>query len=276
MNVISILNTIWKNRKIGIYILAGIFLLLYLHQCNRTQNFKEEVKKQKIDKKRIRNNFEAAKDTVENLKVNDSVLQGKIQGYKLKLNELKSEHSELLENYEDLKERPRSIVKKEIIIKDSMEGEIDNEMTSDTTGILKVNSDTVFNEGNSRSLSMRAPYSITSYTDGTSGINNKVLFDVADIELEQKMSLTTGIFEEPETGKIKIRVNTKYPGVKFTKIKGAEITGDEVPEKLSRKFRKRFGIGFHVGYGYTYARDDIMRGPQVGINISYTPKFLQF
>lgn len=102
-----------------------------------------------------------------------------------------------------------------------------------------------------------------------------------DLDFKQRIQISTGLFKDTKTGKILINVKTDYPGIQFDNIVGADIMSDPISKKVSRDFRKEFGIGLNLGYGFFLMPDVnngyiIRRGPEISVGINWSPKFLQF
>ena len=64
----------------------------------------------------------------------------------------------------------------------------------------------------------------------------------------------------------------------FTKLQGADIMADPDSRKVTREFRKTWGIGFNFGYGAALdlKNNNFVMGPYLGVGLHYTPKFLQW
>jgi len=112
-------------------------------------------------------------------------------------------------------------------------------------------------------------------------IFGKLFTSDANINLRQGIQLNTSLVKDTKTGKILINVKSDYPGLMFTDIVGADIMRDPVSRKVARNFRKEYGIGLNLGYGFFLIPDGnkgyiIKRGPEISVGLNYTPKFLQF
>lgn len=104
---------------------------------------------------------------------------------------------------------------------------------------------------------------------------------LAKTDIKIGMKLGTALYKDPETGEIKIEVKTKYPGITFTDIRGAEIMSTiKSDKKVARSFRKEFGVGINLGLGmYPVAENNQFKvkfGPVISVGINYTPRWLQF
>jgi len=105
--------------------------------------------------------------------------------------------------------------------------------------------------------------------------------DPATMNFHQGMLIHTGLYKDQKTGKIMIDVKTNYPGLTFTNIVGADIMNDKESKKLTRDFRKEFGVGIGIGYGFALVKDAdnnmvLKNGPTFSVGLNWTPKFLQF
>lgn len=111
-------------------------------------------------------------------------------------------------------------------------------------------------------------------------IFGNLFVDKANINLKQGISLYTGLVKDTKTNKILIDVKSDYPGLTFDNIVGADIMSDPISRKVARDFRKEFGIGLNLGYGFFLVPDGnsyvIKRGPEISLGLNWTPKFLQF
>lgn len=101
-----------------------------------------------------------------------------------------------------------------------------------------------------------------------------------ELVLKQGISLYTGLVKDKKTGRILIEVKSDYPGITFNNIVGADIMKDEISRKVSRQFRKEFGIGINIGYGGMLLPGNggyvIKTGPVFSVGLNWSPKFLQF
>ena len=109
-------------------------------------------------------------------------------------------------------------------------------------------------------------------------VYNKVAPGLGNFTLDQGIKLKVGLFEDPKTKKVSIAATTSYPGITFTQLEGADIMSNDVSRKAARNFRKTWGIGLTLGYGagVNLKTSQVFFGPQMGIGITYTPKFLQW
>lgn len=116
---------------------------------------------------------------------------------------------------------------------------------------------------------------------GELNVFSSLIAGKANLDFKQGIQLSTGLVKDTKTGKILINIKSDYPGLSFTNIVGADIMGDPVSRKVAREFRKEFGIGLNLGYGFFLIPDVnngyiIKRGPEISFGLNWTPRFLQF
>lgn len=277
-----------KNKTILRLALVAALILIILMQCSRNRGLTQDLEAQKTETQRVVNNYEAQKAPLIQNKINDSTLLAERQILKLTLKELKDNYSDLLVGFEKFKKQNPKVIEKiyfnntETIKDVSIASKID----SLGNGNFTFSDSAKFADGNSRTLSGNLPYKATfiNKKDSTMadlnklGIMPKIIPGPANFTLDQNMKLKVGLFEDPNTKKVSIGVTTSYPGITFTKLEGADIMSDETSKKATRNFRKTWGIGLSIGYGGTVDLKSrkLAIGPQVGIGITYTPKFLQW
>lgn len=277
-----------KNKTVLRLALFAALILIILMQCSRNRGLSQDLEAQKTETQRIVNNYEAQKAPLIQTKINDSTLLAERQALKLTMEELKKNYSDLMVGFEKFKKQNPKVIEKiyfnntETIKDVSVASKID----SLGNGNFTFADSAKFADGNSRTLSGNLPYKATfiNKKDSTMadlnklGISPKIIPGPATFNLEQNMKLKVGLFEDPKTKKVSIGVTTSYPGITFTKLEGADIMSDETSRKATRNFRKTWGIGLSLGYGGTVDLKTmkVAVGPQVGVGITYTPKFLQW
>lgn len=266
-----------KNTRLLIFGLFLVLILILLGQCNKNKYLKSEIEKEKKETQRIKNNYEASKDTIKTYKIDENTWRSEKLGYELKLEELNGEYSHLLGKFKIEKNKPpKVIVKTEYIIQEKIVGVPVLVKIDESGNEYLAFYDSVFhNKSNFRILSGKIPYYI-SFDDKDSSYN--MAPGNGDFNLEIGMNLNLGVFQDKNTRKIFIKVDTDYPGISFTTIEGASIIDDPKNKDIIRGLRKPWGIGFSVGYGAMINPSSgiMTTGPYFGIGINYTPKFLQF
>lgn len=290
----NFLSTIWgfftdpKNRRMLTLaaFVALIIIILMQHGCNRRLN--QKLEEQQAEVQRAQNNAEALKDTLRQRKINDSTLLAERFGLKLTVDELKKNFSDLLVGFEDFKKQNPKVIERITVhnYETIKEVPVYAKMDSLGNGYFAFIDTAKFADGNYRKLSGKIPYSSrlfrrndsTEVSFNTLGVYNKVMPGFGDFSLEQGIKLKVGLFEDPKTKKVSIAATTSYPGINFTQLEGADIMSDDVSRKAARNFRKTWGIGLNLGYGagVDLKTSKVFFGPQVGVGLTYTPKWLQW
>lgn len=280
MNILkNILGFITDPKNTRMLLLAGvvILILLFLHQCNRTQHFKGEVEKQKQETQRIENNYDAAKSKIKQYKVNDSTWRAEKNGFEITIEELENEYAELLADFKVEKNKPpKVIIRTEYIIKDSIRNVLVFVETDSAGNKSMKFGDSLYHDStNYRIINGEIPYDIVlNEADST----HKLVPGSADIDLTIGMNLDLGLFQDKDTKKIYIQADTKYPGITFTRLDGASILDNSDNKEILRELRKPWSIGLNLGYGaiIDVGSGQINTGPYFGLGLSYSPKFLQW
>jgi hypothetical protein len=286
------ISNIWKflinpkNRRMIILAVFIVFGVLFFKQCNSIKGLKEDIKTEQVETQRIQNNYDASRDSVDILITQSGALRGQIDGYILTIDELNNKYSDLFGEYQKEKnKKPKTIIKYIVQLKEDIK-EIPIYVSDDSIGNKSLNFiDSVnYKEGNKRWLSGKIPYqlnyynlpdSIIQYSDSINYYAN-VIPGFGNFILKQNISLTTGLSIDKTTNKPIIWVETKYPGITFPTIIGAQITDDPISKKVAKEFRKEFGIGFTVGYGLVLQNKAYNNGIMIGVGVTYTPRWLQF
>ena len=289
----NFLTNIWafitnpKNRNLMIGIGIAIFFALFFHQCSKTRALENELLKQQEETTRLLNNEQAKDAVLKNYKLQDSTNRGIIQGYQVTQEELRKDYKTLLEGFTDLKNKTAlALAKGTIIIKETLY--VQTTVKIDSLGVEHlVGSDTMkVDNDNWRRITFDAPFTIKYYNkkDSTEADIKKLPYftqvypGMSKIDFQQSIGLKVGLFQDKKDKKVYIVAQSKYPGLTFSKLEGADIMADPESRKVTRQFRKEWGIGFNFGYG---AMVDIMKGgistgPYLGVGVHYSPKWLQW
>lgn len=266
-----------KNTRMLLLGTVVVFLLLFLHQCNATKAAKAEVELQKKETVRISNNYEAAMDTIRQTKVDDNTWRSEKLGYELTLDELKDKYADLLGDFKVEKNKPpKTIIKTEFVINEKIDSVlVTSILDSSGNGYLVIVDTAQYDSSNFRYLNGNIPFKLV-FNDLDSSY--QLVPDLGTFEITQGMNLNVGLFQDKDTRKISIMVDTDYPGITFTKIDGASIMDDPENKKILREMRKPWSLGLNVGYGaiVNIKNGNVSTGPYVGFGISYSPKFLQW
>lgn len=287
------LTAIWKfikdpkNTRLLVFIGALIFCVLYFRQCSKTNELERTIEKQKTESIRLLNNEEAKNAELRNYKLNDSTNRAIIQGYQLTQEELKNQYKSLTEGFEDLKKKTAlALAKGTIHTKETIY--INTTTKIDSIGVEHiVGVDTMkIDEDNYRKVTFDTPI-ITKYynkKDSTeydfkkSSLFSQTYPGKTKFTLEQSIGLKVGLFQDKKDKKIYIAAQSKYPNLTFTKLEGADIMADPDSKKVTKEFRKTWGVGVNMGYGMTvdFKNNKFVTGPYIGVGLHYSPKFLQW
>ena len=265
------IKDIFSNKTLVTFIAGAVFVLFFLKQCNQISNLKQDVKFAQEDADRNLNNFKASQDSVTVLRNNNGDQLAEIRSYEFDLSQLQESQKSLTKKYKkalalnkDLN-NVNSLISAELEIKDSIDIKTNTEVIDTTTSRITFNSDKDFGNGNTRILS---GFSTVKYDFGK--------FEVLDtkFELKQTLSLMAAI-EAGEDGADRLKLSTSYPGLEIKDIENINL----VNTRLNRKFEKKagWGIGIGVGYGINLNNNQVIStGPNIGIGIYWSPKFLRF
>ena len=277
-----------KNKTILRLLLVISLIALILMQCSHGRELKTELEQQKSETERTKNNYEALHSPLTQSKINDSTLRAEKLALKLTIDELKKGYSDLLVGFESFKKQTPKLIEKITFNNTEAIREVPVHVKMDGlgNGIFTFNDSAKFKDGNSRTLSGILPFSSLFFNkkDSTQadinklGLYTQVNPGHGDFILEQNVRLKVGLFEDPKTKKVIIAATTSYPGIKFSQLDGADIMSDESSKKVTRQFRKTWGIGLNLGYGIVVdlKSSKVYYGPQTGISLTYTPKWLQW
>jgi hypothetical protein len=277
-----------KNKAVIRIGLIAILIAIILMQCSHSRGLKQELEQQKTETQRIQNNYEALNAPLIQNKINDSTLRAERLALKLTVDELKHQYSDLLVGFESFKKQnPKVIEKIYFNNKETIkEVPIFAKVDAFGNGSFTFNDTAKFADGNYRKLKGTLPFSSTFFNKKDSiqvdlektGLYTKIIPGLGTFDLEQGIKLKVGLFEDPKTKKVTIAATTSYPGITFTQLDGADIMSDETSRKATRQFRKTWGIGLNLGYGVAVdlKSSKVVLGPQFGVGITYTPKWLQW
>ena len=277
-----------KNRKVlNLLLIVGLIAIILMQRsCN--SKLEGELQAQKEETQRIQNNYEALNDTIRQGKINDSTLLAERKALKLTVEELKTNFSDLLIGFEKFKKQNPKVIERITVnnYETIREVPVYAKMDSLGNGTFTFVDSAKFADGNYRILKGVIPYQSKLFNKSDSnevafnklGVYNRVYPGLGNFTLEQGIKLKVGLFEDPKTKKVSIAATTSYPGITFTQLEGADIMSDEISRKAARNFRKTWGIGFSIGYGGTVdlKTSKLTFGPQVGVGLHYTPKWLQW
>ena len=277
-----------KNRGVIrlVFVVGLVAIILLQHSCN--SKLQQQIEEAKAEAQRASNNAEALADTLRQRKINDTTLLAEKLALKLTLKELKQGYSDMLIGFEQFKKQNPKVIEKITVnnYETIREVPVYAKMDSLGNGTMSFSDTAKFADGNYRNLKGIISYSSKLFNKkdsvemsfGKLGVYNKVTSGLGNFVLDQGIKLKVGLFEDPKTHKVSIAATTSYPGIKFTQLEGANIMDDKDSKKATRQFRKTWGVGFSIGYGGTVdlKTSKVAFGPQVGVGLHYTPKWLQW
>jgi hypothetical protein len=277
-----------KNKSIRNLIGIAILVAIILMQCSQNKGLKNSLEAQKDESQRIQNNYEALNDTIRQGKINDTTLLAERKALKLTVDELKKGYSDMLVGFEQFKKQNPKVIERITFNNTETIREVPVyvKMDGKGNGFFTFNDTAKFADGNYRKLRGVLPFSSKFFKKNDStqvdidrlGLYTQINPGAGNFVLEQGIKLKVGLFEDKKTHKVSIAATTSYPGITFTQLEGADIMSDNISKKAARNFRKTWGIGFNLGYGaaVNLKTSQVFFGPQVGIGVTYTPKFLQW
>jgi len=245
-----------------------------------------ELQKAKVDSQRQLNNYLASHDSINVISSENETLLAQKSSMDLFYSELIQENIDLLRRLDlEKKKKAKVIIQTEIEYRDTsiyipVTSSFENNKPS-----FNFKYNPTLKGKNKMFISGVLPYSISYDTCEVKSDSNRVNWKiqpsitpgVVHLEIEQKIDLVTGLFRDPQTKRLYVRASTDFPGITFNELNSINLLDDEESRKALRNSRKSFGIGMSVGFGFTAGSNGyIVRGPNLGVGLTYTPKFLQF
>jgi len=294
MNFINTLKRVFsylfkpENRQILWFMVFTVLILIILMQRGCNADLKNQLKAQQSDNQRIKNNYDAQQDSVKHYKLNDSIFRAERLGFVLTLNELNENYKYLLSGFNDFKKNPpKVIINQPLLIRETIkEVPITVTMDPDGNGDFKFNFETLYADNNYRKISGIIPYNTKFFNKSDSTPvdykNMPYAFTLnsgdGTFDLEQRINIKLGLFEDPKTNKVKVAVNTSYPGITFSGLEAYDIMEEDLVKKHQKEGKRVWGVGFNFGYGacVNLKTNQVFFGPQMGVGIHYTPKWAQW
>jgi hypothetical protein len=262
--ILALLN----NRYFPVVAIVVLSFML-LRQCNVAQDAKREAE-------RNMNNLLAEQDTVRKISSKLGNALAEKASFQLKYNELSKDQEELIKQLELARNRkPGVVIETRIVYRDTtilvpVQSEI-----GDSTNLLKFSYDPDLPGNNRLAVNGILPYT-TKDTIFNGDERILIVPGYANLSIEQRIDLVTGLYRDPKTGRLFVRASTTFPGISFNDINALDMVDDPGTRKALRGARKPFGIGVNVGYGMVFTTNGYQAGPVIGIGLHYSPKFLQF
>ena len=263
-------KNILTNKNTLTFVLGALFVLLFLRQCNQTDNLKHELNIAKQDSNRNFNNYLASKDSIKVLKAENGNLISEIRSYEFDLNDLKEGQLKLLNKYKkslnvnkDLN-KVNTLLSADISIKDSLLANTSVSQVDSLTTKLEFNNFSDFGNGNSRNL-----FGSMLVTKTDFGLN----YGDASFDISHTINLMAAI--ENKNGADQLKISTSYPGLSFSNIENINLINTRLNNKPVKKGGWSIGVG--IGYGINLNNDQIIStGPSIGLGLYYSPKWLKF
>jgi hypothetical protein len=261
----------------AIYLLGIVILImLLLKQCNSTADAKKEAE---INF----NNLLAERDSVRVLESKNRNMLVERAAFQLKYNELSEEQEELIDRLElSGKKKPSVVIQTEIVYIDTVIMVPVAATQEGDNNYLRFKHNPTLPGTNKLVISGQIPYTIKTDTVWDYADKNKFRFTsnvipgIANLSIEQKIDLVTGLYTDPKTGRLFVRASTSFPGITFSEMQALDMTDDPATKKALKQARKPFGIGFSVGYGLAVGKNGYTIRPNIGLGLTYSPKWLQF
>jgi hypothetical protein len=257
-------------KKNWLTLAAIILALLLIRQCNQTSEAEKEAKRE-------HNNYLAERDSVRFIsnKLGNSVYEK--SAFELKMSELSKENKDLIAKLDLSKKKTPEVVIHTVTEYVDIFKEVPAKISQDSSGKKFI--DFLHNPklpgSNALSISGKIPYEL-SITSLHNNISPNISIGNAEIKIEQRISIVTGLYRDPKSKRLMTRVSTDYPGISFSDINSFQISDTPENRKTLMGERKRFGIGINGGFGYVVGKGGFSPGAFIGVGIHFSPKFLQF
>jgi|694.fasta_scaffold06385_10 hypothetical protein len=261
------------SKNALIFIGVALFLLLFLHQCNSNSSLKRELEQTQMVSERALNNYKAGLDTIKIERNKNGDLVAQKLSYEYDINSLTDANKKAIADYQralNLTKDIRginSLLRTEIRVKDSIinsKGSV--VMLTDSTSNIKFNDEKNWDKYNWRRF------------NGTLNVlrdreTNSLSVTSSRFDFEQGIELKAAVLNE--NGVNSLKITTLYPGIKFTNIENINLVNDKLNQKKEKKSGWSIGIG--GGFGMNLTPNQVITvGPQIGIGIMWSPKWLRF
>ena len=260
-------NRIFKiiNSRIFVVSMLILFVFLFLRQCGETREARNESN---INL----NNYIASQDSIRFIKTKSDGMLVEIAGMDKTNKELESENKGLYVSLGfEKNKKPSTVIETRYVYRDTniIVGSENAFSNIDSTGTLSFRYNPKFEGKNSLDIRGSIPYRL-----GDSG--NSVNFGDYKLDIEQSVDIKTGLYRDPKTNALYVRLYTEYPNITIKELNAINVIDDPATKKAIRMARKPFAIGLNVGYGMSFSNGGYQNGPYVGIGLSYSPRIFQF
>lgn len=261
------------SRTTLIFIGVVILVLLLLQQCNSNASLKREIKQVQMIADRELNNYKAGQDTIRIERNKNGELVAQKLAYEFDINSLTEVNKKAIADYQrslnltkDIK-NINSLLRTEIRVKDSIINSKGTVITlTDSTSTIKFNDDKNWDKYNWRRFNGTLDVLRNKETNSLSVTSSR-------FDFEQGIELKAAILNE--NGVNSLKITTPYPGIEFTNIENINLVNDKLNQKNEKK--AGFSIGIGAGYGINLTPNSVITvGPQIGIGLYWSPKWLRF
>lgn len=261
------------SRTTLIFIGVVILILLLLQQCNSNASLKREIKQVQIVADRELNNYKAGQDTIRIERNKNGELVAQKLAYEFDINSLTDSNKNAIADYQralnltkDIK-NINSLLRTEIRVKDSIINSKGTVITlTDSTSTIKFDDVKNWDKYNWRRFNGTLYVLRNKKTNSLSVTSSR-------FDFEQGIELKAAILNE--NGVNSLKITTPYPGIEFTNIENINLVNDKLNQKNEKK--AGFSIGIGAGYGINLTPNSVITvGPQIGIGLYWSPKWLRF
>lgn len=261
------------SRTTLIFIGVVILILLLLQQCNSNDSLKREIKQVQIVADRELNNYKAGQDTIRIERNKNGELVAQKLAYEFDINSLTDSNKKAITDYQralnltkDIK-NINSLLRTEIRVKDSIINSKGTVITlTDSTSTIKFDDVKNWDKYNWRRFNGTLDVLRNKKTNSLSVTSSR-------FDFEQGIELKAAILNE--NGVNSLKITTPYPGIEFTNIENINLVNDKLNQKNEKK--AGFSIGIGAGYGINLTPNSVITvGPQIGIGLYWSPKWLRF
>lgn len=261
------------SRTTLIFIGVVILILLLLQQCNSNASLKREIKQVQMVADRELNNYKAGQDTIRIERNKNGELVAQKLAYEFDINSLTEVNKKAIADYQralnltkDIK-NINSLLRAEIKVKDSIINSKGTVITlTDSTSTIKFDDVKNWDKYNWRRFNGTLDVLRNKETNSLSVTSSR-------FDFEQGIELKAAILNE--NGVNSLKITTPYPGIEFTNIENINLVNDKLNQKNEKK--AGFSIGIGAGYGINLTPNSVITvGPQIGIGLYWSPKWLRF
>lgn len=247
-----------------------VLALLLLRQCGVANDAKKEAE-------RSLHNLLAEQDSVRTIKSKLGNVLVEKSAFQLKYSELSEEQKDLIAQLElEKNKRPGVVIETQVVYKDTSIFVPVETKVKDGVSYLSFSYNPTLPGSNKLNVGGKLPYTLKSDTTSDGSFTTTVIPGNAQLSIEQRIDLVTGLYRDPKTNRLYVRASTSFPGITFNDIQALDMVDDPGTRKALQGARKTWGVGFTAGYGMLISPNGYSTGPMIGVGLNYTPKFLQF